>query len=71
MGNQDDRAVTPRDPVARLREERGQTLSEYLMIVGLLTAIIISLTQIIVPSLSFVIVHLVQFMSVHLTSVPG
>ena len=28
---------------------RGQTTTEYLMIVGLLTAIIISLTKIIVP----------------------
>jgi Flp pilus assembly pilin Flp len=53
------------------RGERGQTLTEYLMIVGLLTALIISLTKIIVPALSYVVVHLVRHMAVYLTSVPG
>ena len=51
--------------------ERGQALTEYLMIVGLVTAIIISLTKIIVPVFSYVVVSLVKWMSVHMTSVQG
>lgn len=65
--HQVDRAVTR----SRWEDERGQALTEYLMIVGLLTAIIISITKIIVPGFSFAVVSLVKWMSVHMTSVPG
>jgi Flp pilus assembly pilin Flp len=51
------------------RSERGQTLTEYLMIAGLLTAIIISLTGIIVPALAEAVVGLVRYVAKNLTSV--
>ena len=57
--------------MSRWRGERGQTLTEYLMIAGLLTAIIISLTGIIVPNLSFAIVGLVEYVADNMTSGPG
>ena len=53
------------------RSECGQTLTEYVMIAGLLTAIIISLTGIIVPGLARAIVGLVQYVAVNMTSGPG
>lgn len=53
------------------RSERGQTLTEYVMIAGLLTAIIISLTGIIVPALAEVVVAIVEYVAVNLTSRPG
>ena len=55
----------------RWRSERGQTLTEYLMIAGLLTTIIIALTGIIVPNLSWAIVGLVEYVAENLTSGPG
>jgi Flp pilus assembly pilin Flp len=51
------------------RNERGQTTTEYLMIAGLLTAIIISLTSTIVPTVGYVVVSLVKHMSLSLSSV--
>lgn len=51
------------------RSARGQTTTEYLMILGLLTAIIISLTQIIVPAVGWVVVKLVRHMAVYVSSV--
>jgi hypothetical protein len=58
---------------ARRRRDRsgidGQTTSEYLMILGLLTAIIISLTQIIVPPVALAIVRLVRHMAIFVSSV--
>lgn len=50
--------------------ESGQTTSEYLMIVGLLTAIILSLTRIIVPAMTFVVVRLAEHVAVYISS-PG
>lgn len=50
--------------------ESGQTTSEYLMILGLLTAIIISLTQLIVPAMTFVVVRLARHVAVFISS-PG
>ena len=50
-------------------EERGQALVEYLMMAGILTAIIISLTRIVVPALGFVVVELVRHMAVFVSSV--
>jgi hypothetical protein len=58
---------------ARRRRDRsgidGQTTSEYLMILGLLTAIIISLTQIIVPPVALAFVRLVRHMAIFVSSV--
>jgi hypothetical protein len=53
----------------RLTSARGQTTTEYLMIAGLLTAIIVSLTKIIVPTIAEVVVKLVNHMAVYISSV--
>jgi hypothetical protein len=50
-------------------DERGQTFTEYVMVLGLLTAIIASLTAIIVPGLRTAVIGLVQHMSIYLSSV--
>lgn len=49
-------------------DERGQTAVEYLMIAGLLTAIIIVLTKMIVPAVAYVVVTLVRHMAVYVSS---
>jgi Flp pilus assembly pilin Flp len=54
---------------SRLAGERGQTTTEYLMIAGLLTAIIVSLTKIIVPTMAWVAVKLVNHMAIGISSV--
>jgi hypothetical protein len=53
---------------ARL-DQSGQTATEYLMILGLLTAMIAVLTKIIVPGVAFPVVKLVQHMVAFLSSV--
>jgi Flp pilus assembly pilin Flp len=53
----------------RLRNERGQTFTEYLMIAGLLTAIIIAMTQIIAPGIANPIVRLVRHMTLYVSGV--
>lgn len=53
----------------RWRDERGQTFTEYTMILGLLTAIIISLTGIIVPGFARVVIGLVRTLVVCMSSV--
>jgi ribosomal protein S12 methylthiotransferase accessory factor YcaO len=53
----------------RWRGVAGQVLVEYLMVLGLLAAIIISVTRVIVPVLSLMVVSLSRFIAVHLTSV--
>ncbi len=53
----------------RLEGEQGQTTVEYLMIAGLLTAIIVSLTKIIVPTMAWVVLQLVTHMAVGISSV--
>jgi Flp pilus assembly pilin Flp len=53
----------------RLDDECGQTTTEYLMIAGLLTAIIVSLTKIIVPTMAWVVVKLVNHMAIGISSV--
>ena len=50
------------------RNERGQTTSEYLMVAGLLTAIIVVLTGIIVPGVARPVVGLVRHMMVNLST---
>ena len=52
------------------RGERGQTANEYLMIAGLMTAMLIMLTSIIVPTMKTIGVKVVQHMVLHLTSPP-
>ena len=52
------------------RGERGQTAVEYLMIAGLMTAMLIVLTSIIVPTMKLVGVKVVQHMVLHLSSPP-
>src|SRR5262249_30548027 len=55
---------------ARLWDEAGQTTPEYLMIAGLLTAIIVQITQIVVPTLGNGVTRLLHHMVEYLTS-PG
>jgi len=55
--------------LARASEARGQTTVEYLMIIGLLTAIIISLTKIVVPTIAWVVVRLVNHMAIYISTV--
>jgi hypothetical protein len=50
------------------RDDRGQTVTEYLMVTGLLTAIIVVLTGIIVPGVAVPVVGLVRHMMVHLST---
>ena len=54
---------------AAWRDQAGQTVTEYLMIAGLLTAMIIVLTQIIVPGVALPVVDLVRHMVIYLSSV--
>jgi hypothetical protein len=49
--------------------EEGQAAIEYLMIVGLLTAIIIAVTKIVAPAIGYVVVQLIQHMAVFVSSV--
>jgi len=54
---------------ARRRDgQRGQTANEYLMIAGLMTAMLIVLSGIIIPTLKFITVELGLHMVVHLSS---
>jgi Flp pilus assembly pilin Flp len=48
--------------------ERGQTFVEYVMILGLISAIILAVTEIIAPALSTVVVQLITQMSVYMSS---
>ena len=50
--------------------ERGQTTTEYLMIAGLVTAMLIVITGIVVPTMKLVGVTVVEHMVVHITSPP-
>ena len=54
----------------RRRSERGQTANEYLMIAGLMTAMLIVLSSIIVPTMKLVGVRVVEHMVLHLSSPP-
>jgi Flp pilus assembly pilin Flp len=49
--------------------ERGQTATEYLMILGILTAIIIALQKMIVPAISRGVLALLEHMVVFVSSV--
>jgi Flp pilus assembly pilin Flp len=56
--------------VSRAGDERGQTATEYLMIAGLLTAMLIVLTSIVVPTMKTIGVEVVKHMVLHLSSPP-
>jgi Flp pilus assembly pilin Flp len=62
-------AVRRRRRGARWRADQGQTFTEYLMILGFLTAMIISLSSVIVPTIREVVATLITQMSCGLTSV--
>lgn len=49
--------------------ERGQTATEYLMILGILTAIIIALQKMIVPAIAHGVLALLDHMVVFVSSV--
>jgi Flp pilus assembly pilin Flp len=51
-----------------MKGEHGQAATEYLMILGLLTAMIIALTGIIVPTISYVVVRVVKHVAVFVSS---
>lgn len=53
------------------RSEGGQTLTEYVMIAGLLTAIVIALTGVVVPSMAWAIRGLVKYVALNVSSGPG
>jgi hypothetical protein len=50
------------------RGELGQTVTEYLMILGIVTAIIIVLTKIIVPGVTIGVIGLLEHMVVYVSS---
>lgn len=52
----------------RCGSERGQVFVEYVMILGLISAIIIAVTGIVVPGLANPVVQLILHMSVYLSS---
>ena len=52
----------------RFGNERGQTFVEYVMILGLISAVIIAVTAIIVPGLANPVVQLIFHMSRYLSS---
>jgi Flp pilus assembly pilin Flp len=55
-----------------LYEERGQTATEYLMILGLVTVMITSLEKIVIPAIRYVVTVLVMHMATCISSVyPG
>lgn len=56
-------------PPAALSDERGQTAVEYMMILGLLTAVIIVLTKLIVPGVAWGVIKVVRHMAIYVSSV--
>jgi Flp pilus assembly pilin Flp len=50
------------------RGERGQTMTEYLMILGIITAMIIAVTKIIVPGIAIGVLGLLEHMVVYVSS---
>ncbi|OFW03930.1 MAG: hypothetical protein A3H96_15920 [Acidobacteria bacterium RIFCSPLOWO2_02_FULL_67_36] len=51
-----------------IADRSGQTTTEYLMILGLLTAMIIALTKIIVPGMTYVVVTLAKHVAIFMSS---
>ena len=52
----------------RRRRDAGQTVTEYLMILGIVTAIIIALTKMIVPAVARGVLGLLTHMVVYVSS---
>jgi hypothetical protein len=65
----DTGGLTPRPEAGGWRGERGQTVTEYLMILGILTAIIIALTRMIVPAIAWGIIGYLQRQVVFVSTV--
>ena len=51
----------------RWSDERGQTVVEYLMILGLMTSLIIIVTNLVIPAVGFVVVRLVNYLYIYLS----
>ncbi|MFN8060489.1 MAG: hypothetical protein U0Q12_15145 [Vicinamibacterales bacterium] len=49
------------------RGDAGQTFTEYTMILGLVTAMILLVTSMVVPAVAYVIVRLVDYLYIFLT----
>jgi hypothetical protein len=60
--------MTTRGRLRARRGELGQTVTEYLMILGIVTAIIIVLTKIIVPGVAIGVLGLLEHMVVYVSS---
>lgn len=54
--------------MAKRRSEAGQTATEYLMILGVLTAVMISIGAMVRPMISWVVVQVTQHEAVHLST---
>lgn len=52
-----------------LAREAGQTVTEYLMILGIMTAIIIALSKMIVPAVAYGVIGLLNHMVVFVSTV--
>ena len=50
------------------RSEAGQTLTEYLMILGVLTAVMISIGAMVRPLITWVVTEVTQHEAVHLST---
>jgi hypothetical protein len=73
-----DCAVTRDAPAAhearkdrRLRRDAGQTVTEYLMILGILTAIIIALTKMIAPAIADGMIRYMEKRVIYNSTVAG
>jgi Flp pilus assembly pilin Flp len=53
----------------RARDDAGQTATEYLMILGIITAIIVALTKMIVPAVARGVIGFLEHMVVFVSSV--
>ena len=53
------------------RRDSGQALTEYLMVLGLVAAVIIAITGLIMPAIRSVVVSVIRYVAVNLTSVPS
>jgi Flp pilus assembly pilin Flp len=50
------------------RDAHGQTFTEYVMVLGLISAIIVAVTQIVVPGVAWVVERLVRHTAIYLSS---
>ena len=59
---------TPRRRDSVVQSDAGQTVTEYLMILGFITAVIIALTKLIVPAVARGVLGLLTHMVVYVSS---